>query len=69
VRVADEVVVDLMASACGVSLADVADEIETGEIAGEPVRFLSAAALLRTKQTIRPKDVPDRLYLERLLAG
>jgi len=67
VRVADEVIVDLMASACGVSLADVEADVETAPVGGEPVRFLSARSLLRTKQTLRPKDAPDRAHLERVL--
>jgi len=67
VRVADEAIVDLMASACGVSLAEVEADVETAAVDGEPVRFLSARSLLRTKQTLRPKDVPDRAHLERIL--
>lgn len=45
----------------------VATELEVGEMAGVSVRFLTAPALLRTKQTMREKDVPDRRYLERLI--
>lgn len=67
VRVADEVVVDLLGQACGVRLADVLDEIEVEELDGVEVRYLSARALLRTKQTVRPKDAIDRRYLEQFL--
>lgn len=67
VRVADEVVVDLMASACGISYDEVAADAEVGTIGSVPVRFASARSLLKTKQTLRPKDVPDRAYLERIL--
>lgn len=64
VRVADEIVVDLMLSACGVSYDDAAGEIETVQIQGVPIPFASAKLLLRTKQTYRDKDIPDRNFLE-----
>jgi hypothetical protein len=67
VRVADEIVVDVMASAAGVTLAEL--EIEYGEIDGVPIPYPTPAALLRTKHTMRDKDVPDRVYLEALLRG
>jgi hypothetical protein len=55
-------------SACGVTLADVEDAIVTGSVGTAPARFLAPAALLRTKQTVRPKDAADREFLERLVA-
>jgi hypothetical protein len=67
VRVADEIVVDVMASAAGVTLAEL--EIEYGEIDGVRIPYPTPAALLRTKHTVRDKDVPDRVYLEALLRG
>jgi hypothetical protein len=67
VRVADEIVVDLMASAAGITLDDL--EVEYGEIDGVRIPYPTPAALLRTKQTVRDKDVPDRNYLEALLRG
>ncbi len=51
VRVADEIVVDLMLAACGVTYDDAADEIELREIQGVAIPFASAKLLLRTKQT------------------
>ena len=69
VRVADEVVVDLLGSAAGVTWSDVAAHLVTDEVDGVAVRYLDIEALLRTKQTIRPKDAMDRAYLERVLAG
>jgi hypothetical protein len=68
VRVADEVVVDLMLSACGISYEEAAPEIETFVISGVPIPFASAKLLLRTKQTYRDKDAEDRMFLERKLA-
>lgn len=64
VRVADEIVVDLMLSACGVVYDDAIDEIESVEIQGVLIPFASAKLLLRTNQTYRDKDIPDRIFLE-----
>ena len=67
VRVADEIVVDLMLSACGITYTEAAGEIETKQIQGVPIPFASARLLLRTKQTYRDKDIADRIFLERKL--
>src|SRR6266852_5810166 len=64
VRVADEIVVDLMLSACGVSYDDAVDQIEFRTIDGVTIPFPSARQLLRMKQTYRDKDVIDRRFLE-----
>jgi hypothetical protein len=69
VRVCDEVVVDLMISACGVAYADGESEIQVFEIDGVPIPFASPKLLLRTKQTYREKDAEDRFFLERKIAG
>lgn len=67
VRVADEVVVDLMGSACGIDFNAAEAEIDWREIEGIRIPFASPALLLKTKQTVREKDEIDRLYLRRLL--
>lgn len=68
VRVADEIVVDLMLSACGIAYRDAAsDEIESVVLQGVLIPFASAKLLLRTKQTYRDKDIPDRIFLEQKL--
>ena len=67
VRVADEIVVDLMLSACGVTYEDAQGEIEFVEIDGVKIPFASAKLLLRTKQTVRDKYIPDRIFLEHKL--
>lgn len=69
VRVADEVVVDLMASACGVTFADAVAESATERhlVEGVPVTVASKALLIRTKQTVRPSDAADVAYLRALL--
>jgi hypothetical protein len=52
VRVADDIVVDLMLSACGVKYTEAAGEIETRNIQGVPIPFASARLLLRMKQNL-----------------
>jgi hypothetical protein len=68
VRVCDEVVVDLMTLACGISYQDGESEIEIHTIDGVPIPFASAKLLLRTKQTFREKDAEDRAFLEAKIA-
>lgn len=69
VRVADEVMVDLMLQACGISYADAQNDIEWHTVEGVPVPFASPQLLLRTKRTYREKDAEDRLFLERKVAS
>jgi hypothetical protein len=69
VRVADEVVVDLLAAACGVTFQQVSTRLEYEEMGGTDVPYVGPEDLLSTKRTIRPKDAMDRDFLERLLAG
>lgn len=69
VRVADEVVVDLMGSACGIRLEEAEAEIDWREIEGVRIPFASPALLLKTKQTVREKDEIDRIYLKRILSN
>jgi hypothetical protein len=68
VRIADEIVVDLMASACGVTYQAAAGMIDEVEIEGVRIPFASARLLWRTKDTVRDKDKVDRAFLARLLA-
>jgi hypothetical protein len=67
VRVADEVVVDLMESACGIDFKSAESHIEWHELDGVKIPFASAELMLKTKQTLREKDEIDRLYLKRIL--
>ena len=67
VRVADEIVVDLMLSACGVTYDEVVDDMELKVIEGVSIPFASASMLLKMKQTYRDKDIPDRIFLEEKL--
>jgi hypothetical protein len=68
VRICDEVVVDLMTLACGISYRDGESEIQVFTIDGVPIPFASAKLLLRTKQTFREKDAEDRMFLEAKIA-
>jgi cytochrome P450 len=67
-RNADEVVVDLMSSACGIDFEEASSMVEAAEIEGIRIPFASPEPLLRTKQTVREKDEIDRLFLQRLIA-
>jgi hypothetical protein len=67
VRVADEVVVDLMGRACGLSYAEAASDAETLERDGVRIPVASPATLIRTKDTPRPQDAIDRAFLEGVL--
>ena len=67
VRVADEVVVDLMGRACGIDFKSAESQIEWHELEGVKIPFASAELMLKTKQTLREKDEIDRLYLKRIL--
>lgn len=67
VRVADEIVVDLMKTACGVTYQDAARDVVYHEIEGVRIPFASPKTLWRMKQTVREKDIPDRLFLQKLL--
>jgi hypothetical protein len=67
VRIADEVLVDLLANACGVDFQTAIADADYREIDHVRIPFASAKTLLRTKQTVREKDIGDRLFLKRLL--
>lgn len=69
VRVADEIVVDLLSNACGVDYASAMADAVFREIDGVRIPFASPRTLWRTKQTVREKDIPDRLFLQQLLAA
>lgn len=67
VRVADEVVVDLMGLACGIDFQVAKDRIVWKDYEGVRIPFASPELLLETKQTVREKDAIDRLYLKRII--
>jgi hypothetical protein len=67
VRVADEIVVDLMKAACGIEYADASREVDRVNLDGVEIPFANAKLLWKTKQTVRDKDRQDRAFLARLL--
>jgi hypothetical protein len=67
VRVADEFVVDLMKSACGIDYAEASRLVDVVSIQGVSIPFASPRLLWRTKQTLRDKDKVDLAFLARLL--
>ena len=67
VRVVDEVIVDLMGRACGLTYADVAADMEWHDLGGVQVPVASPSTLVRTKDTYRPQDAIDRSFLQQLL--
>lgn len=68
IRVADAFVVDIMLNACGETYETLKQYAETVDMDGLPIRTINLEGLLRTKQTMRDKDVADRNILERALA-
>jgi hypothetical protein len=69
VKVADEIVVDLMARACGIGYDEASRMVEVATVNGVAIPFAGPALLLRTKQTVRDRDRIDREFLEVLLRG
>lgn len=67
IRVADAFLVDVMLNACGETYDTLKQYAITVDLEGIPVRTVSLEGLLRTKQTVRDKDVADRNILERAL--
>jgi len=67
VRVADEVVVDLMGRACGLTYTEASRDAETIERGGVVIPVPSPATLIRMKDTPRPQDAVDRAFLEGVL--
>jgi len=67
IRVADEFVVDLLFNACGETNETLSLYAEIVDLDGVPVRTLSLEGLLLTKQSVRDKDVMDRIVLQRAI--
>lgn len=67
IRVADAFVVDIMLNACGETYETLRQYAVTVDLEGIPVRTVSLEGLLRTKQTMRDKDIADRHVLERAI--
>ena len=70
IRVADEIVVDLMRSAGGIEYAEAARHVVVHELDGVPIPFASPRLLWRMKAvTHREKDAGDLYFLRQWFAG
>ncbi|MCP4430983.1 MAG: hypothetical protein GY806_08410, partial [Gammaproteobacteria bacterium] len=63
IRLADEVVIDLLFGTCGETYETLKPYSETIDLDGILVRTLNLEGLLKTKQSMRDKDTLDRLVL------
>jgi hypothetical protein len=69
IRVGDEILVDLMASAGGISYAEAAKQVDVRELGGVPIPFASPRLLWRMKVvTHREKDAGDLVFLRQWFA-
>jgi hypothetical protein len=70
IRVADEILVDLMRSAGGINYAEAAKDVIVREVGGVPIPFASPRLLWRMKiVTHREKDAGDLLFLRQWFAA
>jgi hypothetical protein len=70
VRIADEIVVDLLRNACGVDYERAsAGGIEIKTVDGVPIPIGSKQLLIETKQTVRPSDAADVQFLRLRIAA
>jgi hypothetical protein len=70
VRVADEVLVDLMAKASGISYEEAKGHVRVRELDGVKIPFANADLLWRMKsRSGRPKDQGDLFFLRELFAA
>ena len=70
VRIADEIVVDLLKSACGVDYSRAArGGIEIKIVNGVEIPVGTKELLIETKQTVRPSDAADVQFLRVRLAA
>ncbi len=69
VRIADEIVVDLMESACGIKYDAAVGRTEVVTLEGVPVPVASRELLIEMKQTVRPSDAADVQFLKLRIAA
>ncbi len=70
VRVSDEVLVDLMAKASGISYEEAKGHVHVRELDGVEIPFANPDLLWRMKsRSIRPKDQGDLYFLRELFAA
>lgn len=68
IRLADEIVVDIMFNAAGESYESLKEYREVIDLEGIPVKTVNLEGLLKTKQTLRDKDISDKLVLSQALS-
>jgi len=69
IRVADEILVDLMRSAGGIDYAEAAKDVVVRDVDGVPIPFASPTLLWRMKAiTHREKDAGDLVFLRQWFA-
>lgn len=69
IRIADEILVDLMVSASGINYAEAAKDVVVRQVDGVPIPFASPRLLWRMKAcTHREKDAGDVFFLRRWFA-
>ena len=69
VRVADEFVIDLMKSACGINYGAAAQHVEERVVNGVIIPLADKELLIRTKDTVRPSDAADVRFLRLRIAA
>jgi predicted nucleotidyltransferase len=67
IRVADAFAVDIMLNANGQTFDTLRQYAQTVDLDGVPAKTISLEGLLLTKQTMRDKDIADRIIIERAL--
>lgn len=64
IRIADEIVIDLMFKACGETYETLKPHSQIIFLDGVPVKTVDLEGLIKTKNTVRDKDRIDCLILE-----
>jgi hypothetical protein len=67
IRVADELLLDLLLTANGQTYESVLEHVRELEVEGVPIRVINIDGLLKTKTNYREKDILDKRVLERIL--
>ena len=67
IRLADEVIVDLLFNAAGESFESLKDDFEILDVEGVKIVTLNLEGMLKTKSGQREKDIVDRHILEKAI--
>ncbi len=67
IRLADEIVIDLIFKTCGETYESLKPYIEIIDLDGIPLTTLNLQGLIKTKQSMRDKDTMDRAVLEKAI--